>query len=533
MHRPASTTTNHWPWRAALTGLLVLAAALFPWRLGDRDLWSSHEARAAMDAQGLLDGAAGLPRLFDGRAEVQKPPLYYWLVAELARLRGGVDGVAVRLPAALTGLATLALLAGGCAWRGRPVAGLAAALVLATSIHFPWLARIGRIDVPLTLTVTAAIGGFALALAGCRRRLALVGAWLAVAAGVLLKGPIGLVLPAAAVAGWLLLEGRWPAFWEWAAWRRLLGEVGVAWGLPLVALVCLPVFLWAEHASNGRFFREFFWHHNVERGLGGAGLRSHRWWLYGPYLALYLLPYSPLLLAAAWPRLWRDDRLARLGLGWLLAVLLVLSAARFKRADYLAPAYPGAALFLGCVVERRLAGRLPLLAGLAGLMVAGWAVWLGRYLPAEEPYRDYRPFAGLVRRHAPPPAEVIFFRTEAHALAFRVGRPQAVVVEWPELRRRLAGPGPHHVVLPPAVAAEAARELPGVRLEEVGRTTAAGARPAAPWPFGWVLGLRLGDRRHERPLVLLLAQSEAIANACRPRIASHRRGAPEHRPAGP
>jgi 4-amino-4-deoxy-L-arabinose transferase-like glycosyltransferase len=66
-------------------GLVGACGVLFFYRLADRDLWSSHEARAAMDAQTLLEGgAAALPHLFDGRAEVQKPPLYYWLVAGLA-----------------------------------------------------------------------------------------------------------------------------------------------------------------------------------------------------------------------------------------------------------------------------------------------------------------------------------------------------------------------------------------------------------------------------------------------------------------
>ena len=487
-----------WPWSSStmlLAGLVVLAGGLFFWRLGERDLWSSHEGRAAMNAQSLLDqGGPGLPRLFDGRPEVQKPPLYYWLVAGIAWLRGGaVDEIAVRLPAALAALGTLALVVGGLAWRGRAVAGLLAGLVLGSSIHFPWLARIGRIDMPLALAVSLAAGGFVYALEGpsAWRKAALAGAWLAVALGVLLKGPIGLVLPAAIVAGWLLFEGRWPAFWELAAWRRLLGELGAVWGLALVVLVCLPVFLWAEQASGGQFFHEFFWLHNVERGLGGARLRSHRWWLHGPYLGLYLLPYSPLLLAAAWPRLWRHDRLARLGLAWLLAVLLVLSAARFKRADYLLPAYPGAAVFLGCVIQRGLGGRRLLLpvAALAGIMLGGWVVRIERDLPAEEPFRDYRPFAALVRRQAPPPAEVVFFRTEAHTLAFRVGRPLAVVVEWPGLEDHLARPGRHFVVLPPAVAVEAVRRLPGFRFEELGRTTS-----------------RAGGR-HERPLILLRAWS--------------------------
>ena len=154
------------PWTVLLAGLVVLAAGLFFWRLGERDLWSSHEGRAAMNAQSLLaPDNPGLPRLFDGQPEVQKPPLYYWLVAGIAWLRGGVDGVAVRLPAALSALGVLALVVGGLAWHGRPVAGLMAGLVLGSSIHFPgW--RIGRIDMHMTLTVSLAAG----ALRVCGRR---------------------------------------------------------------------------------------------------------------------------------------------------------------------------------------------------------------------------------------------------------------------------------------------------------------------------------------------------------------------------
>jgi 4-amino-4-deoxy-L-arabinose transferase-like glycosyltransferase len=516
-----------------LAALLVLAGGLFFWRLGERDLWSSHEGRAAMNAQRLLDAdSSGMPRLFDGRPELQKPPGYYWLVAGFAWLRGGsVDGFAVRLPAALAALAVVLLVVVGLAWAGRPAAGLVAGLVLGTSIHFPWLARIGRIDAPLTLTVTVAVGGFVYALAKVARHsgadrattapewratLALAVAWLAVTAGVLLKGPIGLVLPGMVVAAWLLFEGHWPAFWELAAWRRLLGEVGAGWGLGLVAVVCVPVFFWADRASGGQFFHEFFWVHNVERGLGGAHWPHGRpWYLYGPYLGLYLLPYSPLLLAAARPRLFRHDRLAQLGLAWLLAVVLVLSAAHFKRADYLMPAYPGAAIFLGCIVERWLGGRgLVLVAGLAALMLAGWVVRIEHRLPAEEPYRNYRPFAALVRWHAPPPAEVVFFRTERHALAFRVGRPLTVLVEWPILEKRLSGPGSHFVVLPPIVATQAARRLPGFRFEELGSTTT------------------LAGGRHECPLVLVNVQ-RTRSHAGHTHPAPDRRQTAQRGPAGP
>src|SRR5262249_23974579 len=111
--------------RSSILILLLLCGVLFFHRLGERELSSSHEARAAQTAQGLLDGGDwGLPRRFDRRPELQKPPLYYWLVAALARLTGGeVDAWAVRLPAALSALATVLLVYAFGAALGRPLAG--------------------------------------------------------------------------------------------------------------------------------------------------------------------------------------------------------------------------------------------------------------------------------------------------------------------------------------------------------------------------------------------------------------------------
>ncbi len=200
---------------AAKLGVGVLGVLaiylLFFHGLAERDLWSSHEARAGMDAQMILDDSAwGLPRLYDGRLELQKPPLYYWLVSALAWLRGGrVDALDVRLPAAVAAwLCVLALLAGLASARRRPLAGLVAATILATAVHFTWLARIGRIDMPLTLSVTLGVGALYLA-RGRKRwtRLTLLGlAYLAIAAGVLLKGPIGLILPGVVMLALLALE---------------------------------------------------------------------------------------------------------------------------------------------------------------------------------------------------------------------------------------------------------------------------------------------------------------------------------------
>jgi 4-amino-4-deoxy-L-arabinose transferase-like glycosyltransferase len=466
---------------------------LFFYRLADRDLWSSHEARAAMNAQTILDDQTwGLPHLFDGSPELQKPPLYYWLVAAIAWLRGGsVDPWCVRLPATLAAVGCVLLLIGLGWQRGRLLVGVLAGIVLATAIHFTWLARIGRIDMPLSLTVGVTVVAFYLAGQRVRPRQRvgwLLAGYLAVSAGILLKGPIGVVLPGAVLVIHRLIERRVIGR---RRWRELIGstwqEWGVWWGVPLVTAITLPWFLWANRETHGELFRVFFWFHNVERGLGGGGLRSHPWWSYAIFASDFM-PWTPGLLAAlVWARRWwHDDPELRLGIVWFGACVVLLSCASYKRADYLLPAYPGAALILGCALSRwaNTPRRWAAVVSVALACVPGWVVHL-EYQRASEPYRDYSHFAALIRGAAPSPAEVIFFRTEAHPLAFHVGRPLAVLVQWEDLQTRLLRPGRHYVVMPPDSACDWRHHLDGIELEVI----AANTDPPT--------------LRHEHPLVLL------------------------------
>jgi 4-amino-4-deoxy-L-arabinose transferase-like glycosyltransferase len=506
--------------------LLVLSGSLFFPRLGERDLWSSHEGRAAQDAQVLLeDGLGRMPQLFDGRPELQKPPLYYWLVALLSWCGGGHVGPwSVRLPAAVAGLLGVLGLHYFCRRRGRPVAALVAAAVLATALRYTWLARVGRIDMPLTLATGTALGGFFLAWRdrGTGRWVKLMIAYFAVAAGLLLKGPIGAALPVAVASVWLLLRGEIPLPWNVRSWLRLMHDSGLWWGAPLVLLLTVPCYVWANIQTGGEFVRVFLVHHNFERGFGGSVLlRAHPWWFYGPRLLADFLPWSLLLPIAGFlflrRRSWRDDAEASFGLVWLVVMMLLLSAMRFKRGDYLLPAFPGAALFLGCVAERVLAERTAsvrrLKVGFLAILVAcvvGWWLFLDYDLRHNEPGRQSVRFAEEIRRRAPAPQQVSFFRTESHDLAFHVGRPLAVFVEWERLDALAAQPEAAYVVMPAQVAAEASGHLRSGRLEEVLRESDPPARKA-PSQLKHLLPQWLcrqlerpgRGEMHKKPLVLL------------------------------
>jgi 4-amino-4-deoxy-L-arabinose transferase-like glycosyltransferase len=213
----------------------------------------------------------------------------------------------------------------------------------------------------------------------------------------------------------------------------------------------------------------FFWYHNVARFTGDSEtLATHPWWYYGPRLAMALLPWTlPLNFLTIWSFRsggWREDRLFRFGLVWLVVMVVVLSASQFKRADYLLPAFPGAALALGCAAERWLASREIARSAkwakwlFCVLVAGGLAVWPVMWFsvePAEAAKQEMRPFAEVIRAHAPKPQTILLFRTEAHLLAYHLGSPLHTLVEWGELKETLATPGPHVVVMPPEYAEEA------------------------------------------------------------------------------
>ena len=494
----------------SLFAFLVLASyVLLFHRLGDRDLVSSHEARAAQDAESiLLDGRWDLPTLFDRRIELQKPPLYYWMVAAIASARGGdVDPVSVRLPADCSALGGVSVIALFGLMVGRMRAGAIGAFALITMLHYTWLGRVGRIDMALTFMTTVALAEFYLgysALFGPRQGSArrwLIPAYSAVGLALLLKGPIGIVLPAAVVGVFLFLERRLALPGKTIGWIKGARQLGLWWGVPLIILIAAPWYLWVNVQTDGAFFEVFFWKHNIERGLGGGALAAHPWWFYGPRLAVDLLPWSLVLPVAmllsirrGW---WRSDPEARFGLVWLATILLILSCSRFKRADYLLPAYPGAALFLGCMLERsylEAAHKKWIAGGFVSLMLCytlGWNVYLSYRQPTPATGRDEIEFASEIRRRAPSPQLILFFRTEAHALAFHVGRPIDTILEWENLDTWAARPEIYHVVMPSEYANDWQNRLKKGRLKEIARS-----------------GI-LGGSTHSDPLVLLRTHPEA------------------------
>jgi 4-amino-4-deoxy-L-arabinose transferase-like glycosyltransferase len=225
--------------RPELAALLALAAVLYLWGLGKNGFANDYYSAAVRSMAGswhdFLYGS------FDakGLMTVDKPPLALWVEALSAKLFG-FDSLAILVPQALMGVASVGLLYDLVRRHWGRIAGTVAGLALALTPVIVAVSRHNNPDALLVLCSVGALWCFVRALEGGATR------WL-VAAGVC----VGLGFEAKMGAALMVLPGMALA-WLWVAPRgRAVAVRQLAWaGAALVAVaLAWPVLVWLTPAS--------------------------------------------------------------------------------------------------------------------------------------------------------------------------------------------------------------------------------------------------------------------------------------------
>jgi 4-amino-4-deoxy-L-arabinose transferase-like glycosyltransferase len=322
--------------------LLIFAFAWFA-NLGQRDLFNTDEGRYAEISREMVASGDWLTPRLDGLKYFEKPPLQYWATAA-AFEAFGQSAWSARLWTALTGFLGVLFTAYAAARLFGAQAGRAAGLILGGSLMWVIMGHASSLDMGVSFFLSVAVSAFALAQRdgappGGRLRWMLVG-WAACALATLSKGLIGIVLPAGAVALYVLWQRDW----------RLLARLELGAGLALFLAIAAPWFVLVS-LKNHEFARFFFVHEHFERFLNKGHGRFQPWWYFLPLLALGLVPWTLALPGALGSAARRRPLLAfqpqRFLLAWSVLVFVFFSISDSKLFGYILPIFPALAMLLG------------------------------------------------------------------------------------------------------------------------------------------------------------------------------------------
>jgi 4-amino-4-deoxy-L-arabinose transferase-like glycosyltransferase len=379
----------------AYIALALLSAALFLPGQASLPPFDRDEARYAQATAQMLETKDFLDIRFQDQKRYRQPAGVYWLQAASVSLlsdKAAREIWAYRVPSLLGAMAAVLLTAWiGNLLFGAPVGFLASAL-MAVSLILGVGARLAKTDAALLAAVLAAEAALAkiwLANRPSRQRplpppggeterggplsptlspggrgsAALF--WLALGVGVMLKGPIILLVVFATILLLAISERR-------ASWLLRLRPL---WGVPLMLAVVLPWLFTIGIASDGKFFSQAIGQNLL--GKVAAAQESHGA-PPGYFLALFPVTFWPgsLFAALAIPFAWTRRRApaVRFCLCWIAPTWIVFELVATKLPHYVMPTYPA----IACLAAASLLSPEPRAAGkwLLRLMRAFAAFWL-------------------------------------------------------------------------------------------------------------------------------------------------------------
>ncbi len=343
-----------------LVSLIAFLPGFFQIPPVDRD-----EARFAQATKQMIETGDYVDIRFQDEGRYKKPVGIYWLqaaVVKTAQALGVPDARRsiwlYRVPSLCGAIgAVLATYWCALAFVSRRGATLAALMMVGSAL-LGVEARLATTDAMLLFTVVAAVGALARVYLSSlspaddgsarsgRSGWALPAVfWTALAAGILLKGPVIVMVVALAAATLSIIERS-------ARWLKALRPLaGLAW----LAVLVLPWFIAIYLRARSAFFAGSVGHDLL--GKVASGQEAHGA-PPGLYFILFFITFFPasILAGLAAPAVWavRRQPAARFLLAWLLPSWIVFELIVTKLPHYVLPLYPAVAILMAAAVESKM-----------------------------------------------------------------------------------------------------------------------------------------------------------------------------------
>jgi 4-amino-4-deoxy-L-arabinose transferase-like glycosyltransferase len=318
----------------------------------DRD-----EARFAQATKQMIETGDYVDIRFHDESRYKKPVGIYWMQAAVVNLAAALGVPEARLRIGLYRIPSLIGATGAVVltyWAGLAFvsrrASFLAAVMMATSILLGVEARLAKTDAMLLLTMVAALGAMARAYLAQHGERAttmhplLIAAifWTALGAGILVKGPV--VLMVVGLAALTLVAIDRSAHWV----RGLKPGLGVLWMVVLV----LPWFFAIYARSGGSFFAEAIGDDMFTKIVSPQETHGMP---PGYYVAAFWVTFFPgaILAGLAAPAIWRarTEPGCRFLLAWILPSWIVFELVPTKLPHYVLPLYPAIAILIAGAMD--------------------------------------------------------------------------------------------------------------------------------------------------------------------------------------
>ena len=313
----------------------------------DRD-----EARFAQASRQMVESGDYVNIRVGAEERNKKPVGIHWAqvavvhVLEAAGVPARAQIWPYRIPSMLGAiLAVLATYQFGRALVGRRAALLGAAMLAACMVLLVET-HIAKTDAALLATVAGAMGLFGIAYLrpGAFTARQAAAFWGILGISVLLKGPVGPMVPLLTGITLAVMDRRAGGGWLHAPWFRPLR---LHWGVPMMLAIAAPWMVAIGIATEGRFFAQALGDDMIAKVGGGE---EKHWGPPGYYLIVFFIAAFPSawMVVPALRQAWAQRTLpaTRFLLAWIVPTWLLFEAVATKLPHYTMPAYPALMLLM-------------------------------------------------------------------------------------------------------------------------------------------------------------------------------------------
>jgi len=332
--------------KAMLFILMILSFIMFFYKLGAPSLFETDEVVYSQVAREIVRTGDWITLHLFSKEWFIHPPFYMWLTA-LSSYIFGISEFNTRLWNALfaVGLVYVTYLLGKKMFRDG--VGLLAGFILATSLQYILQARMAIFDIPLVFFEMLSLLFFFYWLEDKLPKYYYL-FFLSMGLAVLMKGPVGIVLPLLVAVPYLAFMGN----------LRALFNLRIIPGL-MIAYLAGGTWYTAEMMIHGReFFDSVIGFYVIGRYLTAIESHYGPWYFYIPVIMAGLMPwvsFLPYSIAYQWKNRGDGDNLFTIL--WMGIVLLFFTLAGTKLPGYLMSLYPFAAISIAKMIQDHLSGE--------------------------------------------------------------------------------------------------------------------------------------------------------------------------------